>query len=334
MPLPRPGSWGWALSSAVHQTEAEPQEVPGKAGPYWLHALVGEGGQGAAYLATGDIAGQTATCVVKRFRCDDDPDTVERVRRSLETQLRTVNSTFSRQFPTPFVPSVLSYDLGDFVSPWVAYEYCGPSLDTYLHKKPLARPSGASAGRAEVDERRDRLLQLAGSLALAVHRLHQVEVVHRDVKPSNVLVEPRSYRPRLRLCDLDLARRDHEPRLTVTGQGLGTLDYSAPEQLAGHRATVDSDVYAVGATLVFAAAGRPPKAAWLRREGISLLDADLRVDFGDEVADWVEGALHVDPSQRPSLRELIDLARPHRLSGGEGRPARPYPGRPTPRSSG
>ena len=84
--------------------------------------------------------------------------------------------------------------------------------------------------------------------------MHSVGVLHRDVKPTNVLMEGRSPV----LIDFGLARVAEDPRLTQTGWLLGTPGYLAPEILYGDDATVASDVHAWGATVVFAATGRPP----------------------------------------------------------------------------
>ena len=84
--------------------------------------------------------------------------------------------------------------------------------------------------------------------------MHAVGVLHRDIKPTNVLMEGRSPV----LIDFGLARVAEDPRLTQTGWLLGTPGYLAPEILYGDDATVASDVHAWATTVAFAASGRPP----------------------------------------------------------------------------
>jgi hypothetical protein len=102
-----------------------------------------------------------------------------------------------------------------------------------------------------------RTVELTTSVAAALDELHGKGLVHRDVKPSNILLEGSSQRPVL--CDFGLAKStDGSGGLTSTGMTVGTVQYMAPEQIAGDPATAASDVYALGCVLFHCLTGRPP----------------------------------------------------------------------------
>jgi serine/threonine-protein kinase len=101
----------------------------------------------------------------------------------------------------------------------------------------------------------DRTLDLIAQTARALHAAHMRGVVHRDVKPANLMVTPDH---RVKVTDFGIARpQDHEP-LTATGQVMGTAHYLAPELARGHEATPLSDVYALGVVIYECLAGRRP----------------------------------------------------------------------------
>jgi serine/threonine protein kinase len=100
-----------------------------------------------------------------------------------------------------------------------------------------------------------RALELVAQAARGLHAAHQRGVVHRDVKPANLMVTPEG---RVKVTDFGIARpQDHEP-LTATGQVMGTAHYLAPELARGHLATPSSDIYALGVVAYECVAGRRP----------------------------------------------------------------------------
>jgi serine/threonine-protein kinase len=101
--------------------------------------------------------------------------------------------------------------------------------------------------------------ELVAQAAWALDAAHARGLVHRDVKPANLLVGGDPARPHVYLTDFGLARRDgSSTALTTTGQWMGTPDYAAPEQIDGHDVDARTDVYALGCVLYAALAGRPP----------------------------------------------------------------------------
>lgn len=128
--------------------------------------------------------------------------------------------------------------------PYMALEYCpGGSLEDQIRDQP--QPSRQAA-------------QLVAKLAQALHHAHQAGIVHRDVKPANVLIASDGSP---KLADFGLAKRLNEADgLTQTGAIVGSLGYMAPEQAAGRtrEATPETDVYSLGALLYKLLTGRPP----------------------------------------------------------------------------
>ena len=151
-------------------------------------------------------------------------------------------------------------------------------------------------------------MHAAARLAEAVRDVHRVGVLHRDIKPTNVVMEGRAPV----LIDFGLARLAEDPRLTQTGWLLGTPGYLAPEILFGDDATAATDVHGWAATVVFAATGRPPYGSG---PAMAIMD---RVRRGEHdlsglpvgVLPTVLAALSPDPADRPDVPTLLaDLER-------------------------
>jgi eukaryotic-like serine/threonine-protein kinase len=173
--------------------------------------------------------------------------------------------------------------------------------------------------------------QLAGALAAA----HRVGIVHRDVKPGNVMVaEDRG----VKLADFGVASLQGDPQLTATGLVIGSPAYMAPEQAAGEPSGPPADFWALGATMYFAVEGEPP---FEKATSIATLAAVVNEDprpmrRAGPLAPVIAALLAKDPAQRPSgpqLRAQLDrLARPPTatevLPAHEDRPASTTP--PTP----
>jgi Protein kinase domain len=143
---------------------------------------------------------------------------------------------------------------------------------------------------------------------------HSAGILHRDVKPSNVLLADGD-EVSARLLDFGLARMSEAETLTEQGDVPGTLAYISPERLAGEAATAAADVWAVGVMLWEALAGRHPfwqgsmlDTARAIEQGAQPL-ADLRPDLPKELSRLVDRALSVDPSRRPSAAELAGALR-------------------------
>ncbi|NEB78976.1 serine/threonine protein kinase [Streptomyces sp. SID14478] len=221
----------------------------------------------------------------------------ERFRREI-TAARTVNSFFSA--------AVVDADpAGE--PPWVAAEFVdGPALDTHVRTHgPLCAAEAAGLG---------------AGLAEGLLDVHRAGLVHRDVKPCNVLLAAGGPR----IIDFGIARAAGEgPTLTTLGAVIGTPGYLAPEQAEGRRVTAAGDVFSLGALLVYAASGHGPFGTG------NVPTLLYRVVHDEPDLDGVPRALRPmlahclakDPGQRPDLHHVLTTLTP------------PAQGRPLPASS-
>ena len=152
-------------------------------------------------------------------------------------------------------------------------------------------------------------IEIAAQVLEALAHAHGRGIVHRDVKPSNVLVAD-SDAVSVRLLDFGLAQLAEEEPLTATGDVPGTLAYVSPERLRGEPGSAAADVWAVGVLLWEALAGQHPfwngsllETAQRIEEGAAPL-ADLRPDLPESLCALVERMLALDPAARPPARVL------------------------------
>jgi len=190
---------------------------------------------------------------------------------------------------------------------YIAYEYTpGRTFREALRAGEL---DDATAVRAAV--------QMLSGLAHA----HERGIVHRDVKPSNVLLADDDGEVSVRLLDFGLARLPQAETLTAAGDVPGTLAYIAPERLAGESATPAADVWAVGVLLWEALAGRHPFWQSSLLETARAIEAgaaplgSVRPDLPGPILAAVDRALDLDPARRPSaaaLAQTLQLVRKRR----------------------
>lgn len=188
-----------------------------------------------------------------------------------------------------------------------------------------------------------RSLRLLGQVAEALDKAHEAGLIHRDVKPQNILIGPDDH---AYLADFGLIKGPEDaPRLTGTGQFMGTIDYVAPEQIQGEPATAASDCYALAGVLFECLTGevafdRPTDAATLHAHMVEPPPrvSEWRPDLPDEIDDVIARAMAKDPGARPSsATELIREAAKALASAEAGSPParRTMPGAPreTPESA-
>ena len=253
-------------------------------GGYTLLTQIGEGGMGVVHLARRPGGERVA---LKGLR----PHVVggDEARQRLEREVSSLSRVRSR-----WVAEVIDADpWGDV--PYVATRYV-PGLSLHDH----VVEEGPVVGRD--------LVWFAGCLAEGLASVHEVGVLHRDVKPSNVLMEGRTPI----LIDFGLARVADDPRLTHTGWLIGTPGYLAPEILYGDDASTASDVHSWAATVAYAGTGRAPFG---RGPSMAVMDRVRRGEHDldglrGDLHDVVEAALDPDPERRPTLGEILDWLRP------------------------
>ena len=143
------------------------------------------------------------------------------------------------------------------------------------------------------------------SIAGALDAAHRRGVLHRDVKPGNVVVDPGGH---AHLIDFGIARQTGDATLTMAGFVLGTPDFLAPEVAGGGRATPASDAWQLAATISFALTGRPPRGGHLdaisglraAASGAALTHLPTRTAH----LALLKAAMHNDPARRPPLSEV------------------------------
>jgi hypothetical protein len=253
--------------------------TPERLGPYRVIKRLGQGGMGVVYLAE-DADGQSVAVKALHPGMAQEENARRRLAREVDTMHRV---------RSPHVAEVVGADL-DGDPPYIVTRYVpGLTLDAVISVGgPL---TGAALGR------------LAYGLAQALAAVHAAGVVHRDLKPGNVMIadgEPV-------VIDFGIAQLVETTRLTLTGMFMGTPGYLAPEVIEGKDSGPGSDVHSWGATVAFAATGRPPfgtgafEAIFFRimhsQPDLETLAVPLRA--------MVMRALSRDPASRPSAAELV-----------------------------
>ncbi|MCO5166527.1 MAG: protein kinase [Planctomycetes bacterium] len=260
--------------------------APGAAvGPYVLEDLLGRGGMGAVYRARRRQDGARVALKVMTGGSEDDARRALRFQREAELAARLRHPGVVRVHDSGVAEGAL---------------YIAMDL---IDGAPLAERVGRLAPREAAG--------LVAQVARAVEHAHAHGVVHRDLKPDNVLV--RRDDGRAVVTDFGLARADDGAALTRTGALVGTPYYMAPEQVAGAPATPATDVHALGAVLYEALTGAPP----FRGDALAALMVAIteqvpappgRVVPGVDPAldEAVLAALHKDPAARPTAGALAD----------------------------
>ena len=164
---------------------------------------------------------------------------------------------------------------------------------------------------------------IAADIGEALHVIHARGIVHRDVKPANVLLEPAHLPTRTwnaKLADFGIARLIDDTRITRTGLLIGTPGFLSPEQVSGEAAGSATDVYALGLVLLEARTGRPafPGSAGEATSARLIRDPDIPDAFGPGWVDLLRAMTAREPGERPTALEVAVAA--GRLDHGSSAP--------------
>jgi serine/threonine protein kinase len=266
----------------VSQPTVEPLRRwdPDRIGPYALLGRLGAGAMGQVYLGR-SLAGRLVA--VKTIKVDLAEEPGFRLRFAREVAA-------ARRVSGVFTAAVIAAD-PEAEMPWLATAYVpAPSLSRLVRVcGPLPVPT---------------VRWLAAGCAEALESIHLAGLVHRDLKPSNVLVAPDGPR----VIDFGVARAAERIQLTVTRGAVGTPAYMAPEQARdSQHASLASDVYSLGATLLFAATGHGPF------QGETVMDVLVKLateppdlaGLPPELTSLVMACLERSPRMRPTSAALL-----------------------------
>jgi serine/threonine protein kinase len=248
-------------------------------GGYEIDSLIGVGGMGKVYRARDGDGRPVALKIVKRDLARD-----ETFRRRFRREARIAQTVRN-----PHVVPVR--DTGEVEGiPYLAAQFIdGISLDQKLELE----------GRLDLPT----IVRVCAQVADGLQALWQAGMVHRDVKPANILLDltATAY-----ITDFGLAKDSGGTVLTRPGQPLGSMDYMPPEQIRGEPVTGAADVYSLGCVVFECVNGRPPFAD---RDGMRVLWAHLqdeppdpsgdRTDISPEFAQALKAALRKEPAERP-----------------------------------
>jgi eukaryotic-like serine/threonine-protein kinase len=270
---------------------------------YRLGERLADGGMGSVYRAVDESLGRPVAVKVLRRELADDPAFLERFRREARA---------AAALSHPGVAGV--YDYGELGGqPFIVMELVeGETLAERI----------AARGRLAWDE----TFALGEQVARALAAAHGCRLVHRDVKPGNVLIGPDG---RAKVTDFGIAKAATSSTLTRTGMVLGSANYVAPEQAKGDRVGPAADLYALGCVLFEAVCGRTPYAGGnpvaIATQHVSAPVPDPRQhrrDLPVPVARLIRRAMAKEPGDRfASASAMADLLASV-LNGRSGVPAR------------
>jgi len=267
---------------------------PEQIGGYVLVGRLGAGAMGQVFLGR-SASGRLVAVKTIKIEFAEEPGFRTRFAQEVAA---------ARRVSGAFTAAVVAADPEADV-PWLATAYVpAPALSTLVRAcGPLAAPA---------------VRWLAAGCAEALESIHGAGLVHRDLKPSNVLVSPDGPR----VIDFGVARAAERIQLTVTRGAVGTPAYMAPEQARDTRqATMASDVFSLGATMLFAATGHAPY------QGETVMDVLVRLateppDLAGlpvDLAGIVRACLERDPRQRPNPAAVLAHLAPGISLEGAGR---------------
>jgi serine/threonine protein kinase len=252
---------------------------------YELVSRIAIGGMGEVWEASDTVIGRIVAIKILKDEYLGDPGFRERFRAEAR-HAALVNHDG--------IANVFDYGEEDGKAYLVMEMVPGEALSTILERERVLPP--------------DKVLSIVSQTALALHQAHQAGLVHRDIKPGNLLITPDGT---VKITDFGIARLADQVPLTATGQVMGTVQYLAPEQASGKPASPSTDIYSLGIVAYEALAGRRPfrgeSQVSIAMAHIKEPPPELPVTIPEEVRKVVMSCLEKKPEHRP--RTADDLAK-------------------------
>jgi eukaryotic-like serine/threonine-protein kinase len=255
-------------------------------GRYELRSRVAIGGMGEVWEARDLVIGRSVAIKILKDEYLGDPGFLERFRAEAR-HAALVNHEG--------IANVYDYGEEDGSAFLVMELVPGEPLSSIIERERTLSP--------------DRVLDIVSQTALALHAAHAAGLVHRDIKPGNLLITPEG---RVKITDFGIARIADQVPLTATGQVMGTVQYLSPEQASGQPASPATDVYSLGIVAYEALAGRRPftgeSQVAIAMAQINETPPDLPASVPQPISRLVMACIAKAPSDRPRTASLLARA--------------------------
>lgn len=246
-------------------------------GRYELQSRIAIGGMGEVWQATDLVIGRQVAIKILKDEYLGDPGFLERFRAEAR-HAALVNHEG--------IANVFDYGEEEGSAYLVMELVPGEALSTILEREHVL-PT-------------DKVLDIVAQTASALQAAHAAGLVHRDIKPGNLLITPDG---RVKITDFGIARIADQVPLTATGQVMGTVQYLSPEQASGHPASPTTDIYSLGIVAYEALAGRRPftgeSQVAIAMAQINETPPDLPVTVSEPVRNLVYACIAKNPADRP-----------------------------------
>ena len=255
-------------------------------GRYELSSRIAVGGMGEVWKATDSIIGRTVAIKILKDEYMGDPGFLERFRAEARHAALVNHEGIANVF-----------DYGEEQgSAYIVMELVpGEPLSAIIERE----------GRLPAN----RVLGIVAQTATSLQAAHDAGLVHRDIKPGNLLITPEG---RVKITDFGIARIADQVPLTATGQVMGTVQYLAPEQASGHTATPATDIYSLGVVAYECLAGKRPftgeSQVAIAMAQINDTPPDLPADVPEHVRNLVMACLAKDAAGRPQTAAKLAQA--------------------------
>lgn len=246
-------------------------------GRYELQSRIAIGGMGEVWQATDLVIGRQVALKILKDEYLGDPGFLERFRAEAR-HAALVNHEG--------IANVFDYGEEDGSAYLVMELVPGEALSTILEREHVLST--------------DKVLDIVAQTAAALQAAHAAGLVHRDIKPGNLLITPDG---RVKITDFGIARIADQVPLTATGQVMGTVQYLSPEQASGHPASPTTDIYSLGIVAYECLAGRRPftgeSQVAIAMAQINETPPELPVTVSEPVRNLVYACIAKNPADRP-----------------------------------